>query len=239
MLIIDNVNKSFNNKKVLDHVSLSVASGSVCVLLGSSGVGKSTLLRILNNLESIDSGMVTLDGKALNLSTVNATCTVGMVFQQFNLFNHMTVERNITFALEKTAKKNSRDAHKRAHELLVHYGLADKAHMYPSQLSGGQKQRLAIARAVALDPKIICMDEPTSALDPRLTTHVAHTLQELARRGYTVLVATHDTLLVEKLDCDIHLMEHGRVVESAQSADLKKSAHQYPKISAFIAGSIE
>lgn len=220
-------------------MSFSVARGEIALLLGPSGVGKSTLLRILNNLTSVDSGTITLDNKPLDLNTVNKTHTVGMVFQQFNLFEHLTVEQNITLALEKVVGNTHQQATSLAHNLLTHYGLDQKADVYVSQLSGGQKQRLAIARTVALKPTIICMDEPTSALDPLLTTHVANTITTLADEKYIVLIASHDTMLLEKLDCTIYLLEEQGIAQTALSRDFRDNPAQFPLIYSFVKGSIE
>jgi len=239
MLKINGISKSFNGRSVLKDVYLSIHKGNIAILLGSSGVGKSTLLRILNNLETADSGSVILNGDTLDLTLVNKNHTVGLVFQQFNLFDHLTVEENIMLPLEKTAGKSADQARTIAHELLAHYGLADKANVYPAQLSGGQKQRLAIARAVALRPKILCFDEPTSALDPLLTAHVATSIQELARQDYIVLVATHDTTLVEKLDCTIYLMKNGSIIATVSSKDFYLNRQAYPQVDQFLAGIIE
>jgi len=236
MLKIDGISKSFNNKKVLNNISLTVKSGEIALFLGASGVGKSTLLRILNNLETVNSGTLSLHGKPLDLATINTTHTVGMVFQHFNLFDHLTVEENITLPLEQVLKKSAPDAKKIAHDLLTHYNLLDNKNKYASQLSGGPKQRLAIARALALQPKIICLDEPTSALDPVLTSYVANNIQQLAQEGYIVLVATHDTDLLAKLNCTIYLMSEGSIVETAQSEDLKNNPQQFPRLKKFIAG---
>jgi ABC-type polar amino acid transport system ATPase subunit len=238
MLSIKNLSKQFHGKPVIDNVSFDVGKGEIAVLLGPSGVGKSTLLRVLNNLETIDSGSITLNGKSLDLSSITKEHICGIVFQQFNLFNHLTVLENITLALEKTIGKSPQEAQRIAMHLLERYGLADKANVYPSQLSGGQKQRLAIARTVALKPKIICFDEPTSALDPLLTTHVANTIQELAREGYIIIIATHDTALLDKLPCTIYLMDKGHIVEKASSELLRKDPAAYPKITQFVAGTI-
>ena len=236
MLKINQLSKIFGSKKVLNNINLTVNKGEIAVFLGSSGVGKSTLLRILNNLETINSGSITLDDKELNLATINTTHTVGIVFQHFNLFDHLTVEQNIILPLEKVLKKNSADAIKIAHHLLHRYGLLDKNNKYAFQLSGGQKQRLAIARAIAMEPKIMCLDEPTSALDPVLTSYVANNIQQLATDGYIVLVATHDTDLIAKLNCTIYLMSEGTIIETARSEDLKNNPDNYPKIKKFIAG---
>jgi ABC-type polar amino acid transport system ATPase subunit len=236
MLKIDHLTKSFGQKKILNDISLTVQKGEIALFLGSSGVGKSTLLRILNNLETVNDGIISLNGTPLDLNTINTTHTVGMVFQQFNLFDHLTVEQNITLPLEKVLKKSSEQATKIAHQLLQRYGLLDKNNKYAFQLSGGQKQRLAIARALAMEPKIMCLDEPTSALDPVLTSFVANNIQQLATDGYIVLVASHDTDLIEKLNCTIYLMSEGRIIETARSQDLKNNPDQFPKIKKFIAG---
>lgn len=237
MLKIENISKSFRNKKIIDDISLNIKKGEVAVLLGPSGVGKSTLLRLLNNLETLEGGTIILDGKKLNLDTINKTHLVGMVFQQFNLFGHLTVEQNIILPLEKVLGKSKQEAKQISHALLVHYGLENLKNKYPAQLSGGQKQRLGIARTVALRPKIICLDEPTSALDPLLTTHVANTIQELAREGYIVLVASHDVDLLKKLDCTIYLMQNGKIVETASSTVFRNNKGQFPLINAFLTGS--
>jgi len=236
MLKIDQLTKSFGTKKILNNVSLTVQKGEIAVFLGSSGVGKSTLLRILNNLETVNSGTISLDNRPLDLTTITTTHTVGMVFQHFNLFDHLTVEENITLPLEKVVKKNPIEAKKIAHHLLQRYGLLDKNNKYAFQLSGGQKQRLAIARAIAMEPKIICLDEPTSALDPVLTSYVANNIQQLATDGYIVLVATHDTDLLAKLNCTIYLMREGAIVETARSQALQENPDAFPKIKKFIAG---
>jgi ABC-type polar amino acid transport system ATPase subunit len=236
MLKINQLTKSFGTRKILNDINLTVQKGEIALFLGSSGVGKSTLLRILNNLETVNSGTISLDGTPLDLTKINTTHTVGMVFQQFNLFDHLTVEQNITLPLEKVLKKNPAEATKIAHQLLQRYGLLDKNNKYASQLSGGQKQRLAIARALAMEPKIMCLDEPTSALDPVLTSFVANNIQQLATDGYIVLVASHDTDLIEKLSCTIYLMSEGRIIETAQSENLKINPDGFPKIKKFIAG---
>jgi len=238
MLAITNAQKKFGSKKILDGISLSVDRGSIAVLLGGSGVGKSTLLRVLNNLETLDQGTVSLDGKELDLTTINQTHTVGMVFQQFNLFDHLTIAENITLPLEKVLGKTKDEARRIAHRLLEKYELGDKGDCYSAQLSGGQKQRVAIARAVALKPKIICLDEPTSALDPLLTTHVANTIKELAQEGYIVLIATHDTELLKKLPCTIYLMKDGKILESVSSAEFATNPESFPHLVQFVSGTI-
>lgn len=238
MLIVKNLVKTFNDKKILNDVSLTVKPGEVAVLLGASGVGKSTLLRLLCNLESMEGGSIELDGTKVTPQSMVADHRIGMVFQQFNLFDHMTVEDNIIFPLQKVVKLSAQEARTQAHDLLKRYELLEKAAEYPAQLSGGQKQRLAIARALALKPTIICMDEPTSALDPLLTTYVANNIQKLAREGYTVLVASHDTLLLEKLSCTIYLMKDGKIIESGSSQELCSNKDICSRIASFTKGTV-
>ena len=233
MLEIKNLSKKFHDKQVLNNVSLTVKPGEIAFLLGSSGVGKSTLLRILNRLETFDEGSITLNGKKLE----DQPHAVGMIFQQFNLFENMNVERNITFALEKVAKKKPEEAKRIAHSLLERYGLADKASMPMSSLSGGQKQRLAIARTLALKPFVICMDEPTSALDPLLTNYVAQAIQDLAHEGYIVLVASHDTALLRQLNSTIYLMDKGHIVQAAPSTTFFANENEFPLLKKFVEGS--
>lgn len=224
MLTITSACKNYGNKKILDNVSLSVKKGDIALLLGSSGVGKSTLLRAISGLETLDSGSITSDGR------------IGMVFQDFNLFKNMTAERNITFPLEQAGKVQRAEAKKIAHDLLEKYNLIEKKDCYPEELSGGQKQRLAIARTIARRPHAICMDEPTSALDPLLTSSVAQAITQLATENYSVVIATHDTSLIEKLDCTMYLMENGSIIESAESHVFKQNPNAFEKIEKFIAG---
>ena len=239
MLVIKDLTKKFGDKIILDALSLRVNKGEIAIFLGQSGVGKSTLLRVLNNLETMDGGTLLLDDKQITPAELNQQHIVGMVFQNFNLFDHLSVLENITLPLTQVVKKSPQEANAIALDLLDRYGLKDKAQNYPAQLSGGQKQRLAIARTLALKPKIICLDEPTSALDPLLTTFVARNIQQLADEGYIVLVATHDTVLLEKLKCSIYLMKNGEIMETAQSEDFLSDPKAYPKISAFVAGTHE
>lgn len=236
MLIIKNLLKKFHEKAVLNNINLTIKKGEIAVLLGQSGVGKSTLLRILNNLEKPDAGEIILDGKKLNLDTINKEHLVGMIFQHFNLFEHLTVQENITLALIHVAHTPKSQAKKIAHTLLKQYGLEELVHAPITKLSGGQKQRLAIARTLALNPKILCADEPTSALDPLLTNYVAQILQDLASQGLIVLVASHDVALVNALDCTIYLMQNGSITESATSKELREHPEKYPQLRAFMQG---
>lgn len=238
MLHVKNLTKIFHNKKVLNNISFSAQRGSITLFLGASGVGKSTLLRVLNNLETMDEGAVFLDDKLLDISHVNKSHTIGMVFQHFNLFPHLTVLDNITLALIHTQNMSKQAAEKIAYHLLEQYGLDDKKNSSIAQLSGGQKQRLALIRMLALKPKVICLDEPTSALDPLLTTYVASTIQQLAHEGIIVLVATHDVVLIEKLQCTINLMHAGSIIETASSADYLRQPRSYPALHAFVTGNV-
>lgn len=236
MLKITKLDKCFNNKIVLDTVSMQVKAGHIALILGASGVGKSTLLRIVAGLETADSGTITLDGVQLNIKSHERNGLVGMLFQHFNLFEHMTVQENITFPLVRAANLSLKEAQDRAQSLLAQYQLADKADVYASSLSGGQKQRLALARTLAMQPRVICLDEPTSALDPVLTSFVAHNIQELADAGYIVLVSSHDTGLIERLTADLYLMDKGKIVETTATANFLKEQERYPRLSSFIRG---
>ena len=236
MLEINNITTEIHNKKILNAITLTVAPGEIAVLLGPSGVGKSTLLRVLNNLESYTSGTITLDGVLLDPEQAVKKHLIGMVFQQFNLFTNMSVERNISFALERTGLLNAEQAHARAHELLAQYNLEDKAQVSVQRISGGQKQRLALARTIAVQPRVLCLDEPTSALDPTLTASIAKNIKELAHQKYIVLIATHDISLVEQLPCTLYLMHEGTIIQSARSQDFIANKQAYALIKQFVEG---
>lgn len=230
MLSVKNIVKTFHGKKVLNDVSFDVFPGEIVVLLGHSGVGKSTVLRLLNNLESLDSGGIYLDKQSVDFNKV------GMLFQDFNLFNHMTIKENITLPLIKVAGKSEQEAHSQAMKLLVQFGLASKADVYPVALSGGQKQRVALARTLAMNPKVLCLDEPTSALDPRLKSEVAQIIKDLASQGYMIIITTHDIALIEQLSCKIHLMKQGKIVETATTSSLQKDEKEVSSIKKFMEG---
>ena len=233
MLRIKNVVKKHKDKVILDHVTLDAMPGSIVILLGQSGVGKSTFLRVLNDLETMDAGSIMLD----NVHKADLKShSFGMVFQNFNLFEHLTVEQNIMIALEKVLHYTTSRARQFTHDLLKAYGLLDKAQSYAAHLSGGQKQRLAIARAVALKPRVLCMDEPTSALDPSLTGSVVQAIKALAAQGFIVLIATHDVGLLDTLDSTICLMHQGTIVERASTRDFAAHKEQFPRIAQFVSG---
>lgn len=230
MLSVKHLVKIFHGKKVLDDVSFDVYPGQVVVLLGQSGVGKSTVLRILNNLETLDGGSIELDHAPINFRKV------GMVFQDFNLFNHLTVEENITLPLIKVALKSTGEAQKIASALLAQFGLNLKATAYPVALSGGQKQRVALARTLAMNPAVLCLDEPTSALDPQLKSEIAQIIKSLAQQGYMIVLTTHDTMFIKQLTCIIHLMQDGKIIETATTNELQQSADSFTNIKNFMMG---
>lgn len=239
MLKIHNLTKSFSEKKILKNISFSVDKGTIAVFLGGSGVGKSTLLRILNNLEQPDSGTLELNGE--NIFTLHAQNkhVVGMVFQQFNLFEHLSVKDNITITLKKVLHMKHDQADKIAITLLQKYGLADKKDFPVNRLSGGQKQRLAIARSLAVNPQIICFDEPTSALDPFLTLAVAENIQKLAQEGYIVIVSTHDMNLVKNLHATLYLLDNTTIVETASTEDFYAHPERFKALNNFMQGTRE
>lgn len=230
MLSLKNISKHFQNKLVVDDVSFDVQPGEIVVLLGKSGVGKSTILRILSGLETNESRLITLNDQPIPAQSV------GMVFQEFNLFPHLTVEENITLPLQKVLGKSLDQAKKIAYNLLEKYELLAQAHLRPQKLSGGQKQRVAFARTLAMQPKILCCDEPTSALDPMLTSKVAQEINKLAQGGLMVVLATHDTELIKQVACTIYLMKHGKIIETTTSEQLLKFPEKFPFIKNFTQG---
>jgi polar amino acid transport system ATP-binding protein len=237
MLIVKNIVKRFHGKKVIDDVSFDVAPGQIVVLLGQSGVGKSTILRVLCNLEHADAGSIALDGQPINFSKV------GMVFQDFNLFAHLTVEQNLMLPLMQVhapgvAKKTEEQARQIAHEMLQRFEIVAKSENYPASLSGGQKQRVALARALCMHPALLCLDEPTSALDPQLTEQVAQIISKLAEQKMMLVIATHDIGLLKNLSCTIHLMADGKIIETATTAQLQKSLDSFAKIKNFMLGKV-
>ncbi|MFD1671126.1 amino acid ABC transporter ATP-binding protein [Agrilactobacillus yilanensis] len=193
MLEAANINKSFNGVQVLNDISLEIDSGKILCIVGPSGAGKTTLLRIITGLEKPDSGSFKIDGQSFN-PQANETdeAMIGVVFQDFRLFPHLSVLENITLAPQMVLHQSKKAAQENANNILDQLGLADKADIYPFQLSGGQKQRVAIARALALKPKILCYDEPTSALDPGLRGSVAQMIERFKAQGMTQIVVTHD-----------------------------------------------
>lgn len=236
MLKVSHLSKTVHNKTILNDVNFEAAHGRISIFLGGSGVGKSTIMRVLNHLEGYDTGTFTLDGVPLNLAHVNHDHTVGMVFQHFNLFDHLNVEENIILPLIKCKNLSREEAKQVSDKLLERYGLFEKAVSSTRRLSGGQKQRLAIARTLAMNPKIICLDEPTSALDPKLTAQVAKFITELTANHRIVLLATHDMNLLEQLDGDLFLMEKGSIVERTSKSNWKADPATFPRLQQFLRG---
>ena len=213
---LDSVRKSFGDNVVLDDVDLEIDRGAAVVIAGPSGSGKSTMLRCINGLEPVDSGSVRFDGRPVETTgreIYAIRAQIGMVFQQFNLFPHMTVLDNVTLApleVEGTSKEEGR---KRALALLERVGIPDKADDYPADLSGGQQQRVAIARALAVEPKLMLFDEPTSALDPEMIREVLDVMRDLARDGMTMIVVTHEMGFAREVCDRIVFIDDGRIVE--------------------------
>ncbi len=215
MIKLENVHKSFGKNEVLKGINLHIKQGQVVVIIGPSGSGKSTVLRTMNYLEEPTSGKVIVDGMDLSdkkkLNDVRAE--VGMVFQNFNLFPHMTVMENLTLAQTKVRKTSMEEAKKIGIALLDRVGLADKANAYPDSLSGGQKQRVAIARALAMKPKVMLFDEPTSALDPEMVSEVLDVMKSLAEEGMTMVIVTHEMGFAKKVADRVLFVDGGLILE--------------------------
>jgi polar amino acid transport system ATP-binding protein len=214
---IEKISKTFGTVEALKSVSLNVNKGEVVVIIGPSGSGKSTLLRCINRLEEFDSGQIIVDGIPLDTAeNINAVRTeVGMVFQQFNLFPHLTVLQNIMLAQQVVRKRAKAESEAKAMELLAKVGITEKANVFPHQLSGGQQQRVAIARALAMDPKIMLFDEPTSALDPEMIQEVLDVMVSLAREGMTMVVVSHEMGFARAAAHRAIFMDGGLIVEEA------------------------
>lgn len=215
-IIVKKLKKNFGKLEVLKQISITITEGEVVCLIGPSGSGKSTFLRCLNRLESITSGEVTVDGHPISDPNVNINKVrenIGMVFQHFNLFPHLTVTGNITLAPIELKLMSREDAGKKALQLLGRVGLADKADAYPGQLSGGQKQRVAIARSLAMNPDIMLFDEPTSALDPEMVGEVLEVMKQLAAEGMTMVVVTHEMGFAREVADRVIFMDDGYIVE--------------------------
>jgi len=233
LVAIRSVSKNFGEFQALNRVSLDVGAGEVLCLIGASGSGKTTLLRCINQLTSIDSGGIWLDGELLGVreeggrlhrlterQIARQRLKTGMVFQRFNLFPHKTALENITEGPVQVQGRRKEDARAEAMELLGRVGLAAKADAYPSQLSGGQQQRVAIARALAMKPMLMLFDEPTSALDPELVGEVLAVMKELARSGMTMMVVTHELSFAREVADTVVYMDHGAIVESGPAAEV-------------------
>lgn len=228
MISIKQVHKKFGQLHVLKGIDLDINEREVVVIIGPSGSGKSTLLRCINYLEEPTEGKITVDGIALtNEASINAVrAEVGMVFQRFNLFPHMTVMQNIMLAPMKVRKMQSTEAEATALALLQKVGLSDKANAYPEQLSGGQQQRVAIARALAMKPKVMLFDEPTSALDPEMIKEVLDVMKDLANDGMTMAVVTHEMGFAREVGDRVIFMDEGRIVEEGTPEQIFTAAKE-------------
>ena len=222
MIKMIDVYKSFGKNDVLKGINLHVERGEVVVIIGPSGSGKSTVLRCMNYLEEPTSGDVIVDGMNLNVkeNINNVRAEVGMVFQRFNLFPHMTVLDNITLAPQIIRKISKAEAAEIALELLAKVGLRDKADSYPQQLSGGQQQRVAIARALAMKPKVMLFDEPTSALDPEMVSEVLDVMKSLAKEGMTMVVVTHEMGFAKEVGTRVLFVDEGKILEEGTPAEV-------------------
>ena len=225
LINVNHISKSFENTSVLNDISLKVNEGEVVVIIGPSGSGKSTLLRCINGLETPTTGIITFDNMPLNgEENINAVRTeVGMVFQRFNLFPHMSVIKNLMLAHMKVRGLSKEEAYTRGMNLLKKVGLQDKENAKPSQLSGGQQQRVAIARALAMKPKALLFDEPTSALDPEMVHEVLDVMKEVANEGMTMVVVTHEMGFAREVATRAVFIDHGIIVEEGEPNNLFKS----------------
>ncbi|WGD37101.1 amino acid ABC transporter ATP-binding protein [Lysinibacter sp. HNR] len=246
LITIEGVSKAYDGVPVLNDVNLTVSPGEVVALLGPSGSGKSTLLRVINHLESVDRGAVTIDGEFIGYERrgnklhelhereiLRRRTSVGMVFQNFNLFPHLTALENITTAPIALSRATRAEAVEQAHTLLARVGLRDRADHYPRQLSGGQQQRVAIARTLALQPKVLLFDEPTSALDPELVGEVLDVIRGLAREGKTLLIVTHEIGFAREVAHRVVFLDRGRVLESGPPGQVLVSP-QHPRTQEFL-----
>ncbi len=218
LVSVEGVNKSFGELRALKDVDLTVDAGETLVVIGPSGSGKSTLIRCINRLERIDSGTIRIDGVPLpeeGRALTKLRADIGMVFQSFNLFAHKTVLENVTLGPRKVLDLSKDEAKKRGMDLLQRVGIADKADRYPAEISGGQQQRAAIARALAMEPKVMLFDEPTSALDPEMIKEVLDVMLELASEGTTMIVVSHEMGFARSAARRVAFMDQGRIVEIA------------------------
>lgn len=218
LVVIENVNKHFGDLHVLKNINTTVGRGEVVVVIGPSGSGKSTFCRAINRLETIDSGRIVIDGVPLpeeGAGLAKLRADVGMVFQSFNLFSHKSVLENVTLGPIKVRKLSKQEAEEKAMALLERVGVANQAKKMPAQLSGGQQQRVAIARSLAMDPKLILLDEPTSALDPEMINEVLDVMVGLAKEGMTMVVVTHEMGFARKAADRVIFMSEGEIVEEA------------------------
>ena len=247
VVVAHDVHKNFGSIEVLKGVSLEVERGEVLCLIGASGSGKSTLLRCINHLETVDRGFIVVEERMVGYDVMRGRLheappakvaerrsRIGMVFQQFNLFGHMTALENVIMAPMKVKKESKAVATERAHRLLNRVGLRDRVNSYPSQLSGGQQQRVAIARALAMEPAVMLFDEPTSALDPELVGEVLDVMRDLATSGMTMIVVTHEMGFAREVGTSAMFMHDGRIIEQGSPRDVI-SAPTHERTRAFLA----
>ncbi len=223
LIHVDNLQKSFGNLLVLDGIDIDIHRGDVVVVVGPSGSGKSTFLRCLNRLEESTGGSIYFNGEDITADGVNINKhrqKMGMVFQQFNLFPHLTIMRNLTIGPMKLLGKSKAEAEQKAQELLDRVGLGDRAYSYPNQLSGGQKQRVAIVRALCMEPEVMLFDEPTSALDPEMVGEVLDVMQELAREGMTMVCVTHEMGFAREVGSRVIFIDGGKIVEEGSPDEI-------------------
>ena len=236
MIDVKNLSKSFGKNLVLDDISEHIHPGEKVVIIGPSGSGKSTFLRCLNQMEIPTSGSITFDGVDITDPKINIDLIrrqMGMVFQHFNLFNNMTIRKNITLAPIRTKLMSKEEANERAIQLLRRVGLEEKADAYPSQLSGGQKQRIAIVRALAMNPKLMLFDEPTSALDPEMVGEVLEVMKELADEGMTMVVVTHEMGFAREVGNRVLFMDEGKIVEQGTPEEIFNHP-KHPRLQEFL-----
>ena len=238
---VSGLTKRFGDNEVLRDVDLTIDLHNVVCLIGASGSGKSTLLRCLNLLEPVDAGTIVIDGETVTNGKVDVNALrrrIGIVFQAFNLFPHMTVMQNITLAPRKTRGLSKQEAEAKAHELLERIGLVDKADEFPDRLSGGQQQRVAIVRALAMDPKLMLLDEITSALDPQLVADVLDLVCELADTGMTMVVATHEMSFARQVADKVCFLDAGTILEEGPPGEIFNSPRE-PRTREFLARVLE
>jgi polar amino acid transport system ATP-binding protein len=235
-LVVEGLHKRFGRNEVLRGIDLTLAEHEVVCLIGASGSGKSTLLRCVNLLEPVDAGRIVVAGDDLTRRGVDVNRVrrgIGIVFQAFNLFPHMSVLRNVTLAPREALGKSRREAEKDALELLSRFGLADKAHEYPDRLSGGQQQRVAIVRALAMRPQLMLLDEVTSALDPELVAEVLGVIRELAEGGMTMLIATHEMAFARDIATRVCFLDEGVILEQGEPGRIF-TAPEHPRTQQFL-----
>ena len=236
LISVENLQKSFGDLVVLNGIDLTINQGDVLVIVGPSGSGKSTFLRCLNRLEESTGGSIYFNGEDITAPGVNINKhrqKMGMVFQQFNLFPHLTIMRNLTIGPMKLLGKNKEEAERKALELLNRVGLGDRANSYPNQLSGGQKQRVAIVRALCMEPEVMLFDEPTSALDPEMVGEVLEVMQELAQDGMTMVCVTHEMGFAREVATRVIFIDEGKIVEEGPPAEIFNTP-KHPRLQEFL-----